>query len=141
MSKFLSTLQVEEIEDQSHDGRGTWRVLAPLIYDSDVAKRIIVVPIGYITDFASVPRVPFAYWIAGDTAHPAAVVHDWLYTSHEVDRATADAVLEEAANLVDGPDTANRNRLMKWAVRLFGGSHWDQPGQPQPNSVQPFIAA
>jgi hypothetical protein len=141
MSKFLSPLRVEQVEDVSHDGRGTWRLLDPLVYDSDLVRRIIVVPAGFVTDFASVPRVPFAYWIAGDVAHPAAVVHDWEYTSHDVDRATADAILEEAANVADGPDTAARNKLMKWAVRLFGGSHWDQPGPVQPEIVKPFLPA
>lgn len=161
MARFLNTLQVEQLEDISHDGRGTWRLLQPLSYQSDVARRVITSPAGFVTDFASVPRVPFAYWIAGDTAHPAAVIHDWLYSSHEVDRATADAVLEEAANVADClpdpgasalPDVVDqtarynagirsRNFLMKWAVRLFGGSHWKQPGPVQPAAVKAAMSA
>lgn len=161
MSAFLTTLQVEEVEDRSHDGRGTWKLLQPLAFQSDVAGKTIVAPAGFVTDYASVPRVPFAYWIAGDRAHPAAVIHDWLYTSHLVDRATADAVLEEAANAADclsdpGPnalpdvvaqtaqynaEVRTRNRLMKWAVRLFGGGHWNAPGPVQPVDVQKAAAA
>jgi hypothetical protein len=160
VSGFLSALRVEQIEDTSHDGRGTWTLIDPLVYDSDVAGKVITVPTGFVTDFASVPRVPFAYWIAGDVAHPAAVVHDWLYSSHEVDRPTADAVLEEAANVADclpvplagnadvidqteryNDEIRSRSRLMKWMVRMFGGSNWDQPGPPQPDSVKALLPA
>ncbi len=133
MSRFLTSLRVEQLEDHSHDGRGTWQLLAPLIYLSDVADRAIRVPPGFITDFASVPRIPIAFLLTGDTAHPAAVVHDWLYTTHEVSRATADAVLQEAAACVGVP--AWRRWLMWAAVRVGGADGWAAPGQPQPAIV------
>jgi hypothetical protein len=119
MSKFLTSLVMENATDQDD---GKWRLRQPLIYDSDVAKQVIVVPAGFVTDLASVPRVPIAYMLAGGTSNEASVVHDYLYTSHLVDRQTADAVLREASAVTGVP--AWRRAIMWAAVRAFGGSHW-----------------
>lgn len=120
MSEFLRPLEVELAEDTSHEGRGTWRLMAPLAYVSDVAKQIITVPRGFLTDFASVPRLPLVFWLTGDCAHEAAVIHDWLYATQVLPRALADQVLREAM-LVSGVP-AWRCWGMYFAVRLFGAS-------------------
>jgi hypothetical protein len=137
--KFLSPLRVEEIEDGSHDGRGTWQLLAPLLYLSDVLKGLVTVPLGFVTDFASVPRIPVAFWLAGDCAHAAAVLHDWLYTSHQVDRGTADAVLREAAMVGGVP--AWRAWTMWAGVRIGGAGAWRADGQDQPAPVAATLEA
>ena len=121
MSKFLTSLVMENSTGMDD---GKWRLTAPLIYDSDVAGKVIVVPTGFITDLASVPRVPIAYMLAGGTSNEASVVHDYLYTSHIVDRQTADAVLREASAVTGVP--AWRRAIMWASVRAFGGSHWDE---------------
>lgn len=120
MSKFLTSLVMENATDQDD---GKWRLTQPLIYDSDVAGRVFVVPAGFITDLASVPRVPIAYMLAGGTSNEASVIHDYLYSSHIVDRETADAVLKEASAVTGVP--AWRRGIMWAAVRAFGASHWD----------------
>lgn len=120
MSKFLTFLVMENATGQDV---GKWRLAQPLVYDSDVADRVFVVPVGFVTDLASVPRIPIAYLLAGGTSSVAAVVHDFLYTSHPVDRVTADAVLKEASAVTGVP--AWRRAIMRAAVRVFGGSHWD----------------
>lgn len=136
---FRTPLRVERIEDTSHDGRGTWRLLAPLVYRSEVADAIFVVPEDFVTDLASVPRLPFAYLLTGGLAHGAAVVHDWLYTTHVVDRPTADAVFREAA--LECGVSAWQAWLMWAGVRVGGGGSWDAPGQDQPVLVQQQISA
>lgn len=123
MSKFKTLLRVEQIDDESNDGRGSWKLLAPLVYQSDVAETVFVVPTDFITDYASVPRIPIAFWLTGDTAHAAAVIHDFLYTTQEVTRDIADAVLQEAAIVAGVP--AWRAWLLWAGVRLGGGSHWE----------------
>jgi hypothetical protein len=138
MSKFLTPLIVQQLEDTSHDGRGTWQLQAMLAYLSDAAGRVIIAPKGFITDFASVPRIPVAYLLAGDCAHQAAVIHDFLYSSHEVERAVADAVLREAAICSGVPPW--RAWAMWSAVRLAGGSHWDAPATPQLSEIAPLMA-
>lgn len=111
-------------------------LLAPLVYRSAILKRDVIVPVGFSTDLASVPRVPLAYMLAGGTAKKAAVVHDYLYTERLCSRAEADAVLEEAMTASGQPWW--RIKLMWAGVRLGGGSHWESkvedetPEQPMP---------
>lgn len=139
MSKFLTTLRVMRVEDNSHDGRGTWELLNIFAYKSDVADTTFVVPKGFITDFASVPRVPVAFWLTGETAQKPAVIHDWLYTSHEVARSVADAVFREACLLTGMP--AWRAWMMWLGVRA-GGKAWDESGQRQtPHVVEELVEA
>jgi hypothetical protein len=130
MSAFLTELQVELVSDATNSGRGTWRLTAPLVYDSDVAGRVFVVPAGFETDYASVPRVALAFLLCGDTAHAASAVHDFLYTPpHPVTRDVADAVLREAALISGVP--AWRAKLLWLGVRIGGGgSHWNGPAIP-----------
>ena len=121
MSRFLTKLQVEEIDD------GRWRLLANLAYSSNLAG-VVIVPAGFETDFASVPRVPVAYWLFGDVAHEAAVIHDYLYSTASVPRRIADKVLLEAMEVTG---IASWRRLpIYWAVRQFGGSHYNNQASP-----------
>jgi hypothetical protein len=119
MSAFLTKLCMENADDQDD---GEWQLALPLRYRSDVAERIIEVPAGFKTDLASVPRWPVIYWLIGSTSTEAAVVHDYLYSTHIVKRSIADAVLREASAVTGVP--AWRRFLMWAAVRCFGGSHW-----------------
>lgn len=121
MSAFLSELQMENATGMD-DGR--WRLIAPLVYQSDVAKMTFTVPTGFVTDLASVPRIPIAYLLAGGTSNEASVVHDFIYSTHPVPRDTADAVLKEASLLTGVPKW--RAWLMWAGVRIGGGgSHWN----------------
>lgn len=119
MARFLNKLRVEEVDQV---GSGRWRMLAPLLYDSDILLHLVVVPQGFVTDFGSVPRLPFAYALFGNIAQGPATVHDWLYTVHRTSRRTADAILREAMAVT------GVSWIQRWAwwlgVRLFGGSHW-----------------
>jgi len=125
MSRFLTDLAVTLVSDSTNSGRGTWRVTAPLVYRSDVAGQTFIVPAGFETDFASVPRAPVAFLLAADSAHEASALHDWLYSTHPVDRASADGILKEASIASGVPSW--RAWLMYWGVRLGGGSHWSKP--------------
>lgn len=104
MSKFLTHL-----EGRWEDDDERFVILKDLVYQSDLLGATIRVPAGFVTDFASVPRVPVAYWLFGDRAHHESVVHDFLYQTHEVKttvsgvpgrfevtRGTADKVFLEA---------------------------------------------
>lgn len=122
MSRFVSNLRVRLVDVSENEGRGKWVLCAPLIYESAVAGQTLTVPSGFKTDFASVPRLPFAYLLAGDTAHEAAVVHDFLYACGEFSRATADDVLLEAMAATSIP--AWRRYAIFYAVRVFGAAHF-----------------
>lgn len=128
MSRFLTPLEVTQIEDVGAQGRGTWQLLPPLIYESELLNDILIVPTGYITDFASIPRLPFAFWLVGGRANIAATLHDWLYTpdaqgNHPVsERAMADAILKESA-IAQGCPVWVAYTLYA-GVRIGGWSHW-----------------
>lgn len=120
-ARFMTRLQVRRAQDS---GGGEWELTAPLIYLSAILPHVIIVPEGFKTNFASVPRLPLAFWLFGSVADEPAVVHDWLYTSNVagVTRKEADAVFAEACK-VYGVSAWKRGPM--WlGVRLFGGSHW-----------------
>lgn len=116
LAEFKTTLKVEAIDDFH------WRLLEQFIYDSDVAGQRIIVPAGYVTDFASVPRIPIAYLLFGGRANAAATIHDWLYTVGTLPKRVCDAVFYEAM----------RASKMRWwrawwmwlGVALGGGRAW-----------------
>jgi len=77
-SEFLTTLDGRQIDDEN------FMLLADLRYQSAILGGIVTVPKGFVTDFASVPRVPIIYEAFGDYAHHESVVHDFLYQSHMI---------------------------------------------------------
>lgn len=111
---FASPLRVERI-----DG-GQWKLLSAFHVDVDDER--IVVPAGFVTDFASVPRLPLAYYIAGGRGVKSATLHDHLYTEKR-EREWADRVLREA--LVAEGEPRLIADAMYAAVRAGGGSHYD----------------
>jgi hypothetical protein len=119
VSRFLTPLRAEK------SGQ-FWTILQPLIYQSDIARTVIVVPEGFVTDFASVPRIPLVFLVAGDEGHLAAVVHDFLYSRQDVPRSLADAVFREAMGASGEPGW--RSWLMWAGVRLGGWVAWN--GKP-----------
>jgi len=117
MAKFTTPLQVEDITDT------VWRVISPLIYESDLLKCTVTVPIGFQTDLASVPRLPIIYMLWGARSHHEAVLHDYLYRINAVPEATfdqANMVFEEAMK-VRGKSIFIR-KPMYWAVCAAGWS-------------------
>jgi hypothetical protein len=121
---FLSDLEVKEISDAAEEGRGLWEITKPLIYKSESTGVTYMVEPGFKTDFASVPRIPIAFLLCGDTSHPAAALHDRLYTTpHLTDRATADRLFKEASRSKGVPKW--RCFLLWLGVRIGGSSHWD----------------
>jgi hypothetical protein len=113
---FTDRLQVEQV-DASH-----WRLLRAFSYDSAIAKARIIVPAGFVTDFASVPRLPLVFLVVGDMAQAAAVIHDWLYTTGIFAKAIADNVFYEAMR-ASGIDLFHA-KMMYWGVAYGGGSAW-----------------
>lgn len=140
MSEFLTDLECRRLRGEFKGGRALWKLTAPLVYQSDLVG-IITVPAGYVTDFASVPRLPLTFLLAGDSAHEAAVIHDFLYTTHAVSgrpvtRRQADAVFGEA---IDVSDPNAPGGLMWLAVRAGGYWAWDAPGPIQSPAVAEVI--
>lgn len=115
MAKFLTVLVVEEMDDD------VWKVAHTLVYNSDIVGPVSV-PAGFVTDFASVPRLPLAYLLAGNTAHEAAVIHDYLYQTHPCTKSQADRTFREAMGVTGIPTW--RKNLMYAAVTVAGWPSW-----------------
>lgn len=132
MAQFLDRLVVEEISDSVFSV-----VDHPFRYQSDLAG-LITVPVGFYTDFASVPRfMPIVYNCLGDTAHEPAVVHDWLYYSALTTREVSDLVFLEAMRVWGMPSW--RYWPIYWGVRLGGWFAWNQhrkDGHPKAGKFQ-----
>ena len=124
MSTFQGKLSVVLVQEASfsQDGLAFWEVLSPFSYQSDVAKQVFTVPAGFKTDFMTIPRLPAVFDLLGGKANQAGTLHDWLYSSHTVEREVADSVLREAVQL-SGLDETEAEAIYL-AVREFGGSHW-----------------
>jgi hypothetical protein len=82
----------------------------------------VAVPVGFVTDFASIPR---ALWTAlprdGDYVWPA-VVHDYLYWNQTTTKDIADDVLNAA--MADFKIPAAHRLAIYQGVRLGGASSW-----------------
>lgn len=115
-ARFLTPLRVEQIANER------WLVKDVLIYISEALNRAVLVPAGFETDFASVPRLPFVYLAFGNTAHSAAVVHDYLYSTEQAKRSDADRIFLEAMKVLGIPFA--QRWAMYAAVRTFGGSKY-----------------
>lgn len=129
MGKFLDPLRLEFL-----DGR-RWELTAAFDYrlgspDGDEAVRV---PRGFVTDFASIPRV---LWNVLPPAGPygkAAVLHDWLYQQRAVHklgltsyvgRAEADAILLEAMTVLNVGRVTRQ--LIYRGVRVGGWLTWNR---------------
>lgn len=124
MSKFHSPLATERV----YDGGPPYRLTRALRFSSDVMKSTVVVPKGFRTDLGSVPRLPLAYWLFGNVADEAAVVHDFAYGSGMVTREMADKIFLEAMKSCGTP--AWRRWPMFIGVRLFGSSRYTATSTP-----------
>lgn len=111
---FLSPLRLEK-----HDG-DAWKVLERFDVLIDGVTRSV--PEGYVTDLASVPRLPLAYLVAGNRAPKSAVLHDWMYATQS-GRDYADEVFL-AAMKAEGVSSWIA-RSMYWAVRAFGEPRYE----------------
>ena len=112
MAEFLSEL------DMRYLGNGTWVLRGSLIYQSDLLPDVIIAPENFITDLASVPRLPIVFMLTGGAATKEAVIHDFLYRTKHCSRKQADAIFHEAMTL--NGESWWRRKLMWAGVRLFG---------------------
>jgi hypothetical protein len=71
-------------------------LLVDLAYISDVLGTVIVVPKGFRTDYASVPRILWSILPPSGKYTKAAVVHDYLCVTKICPRDKADKVFLEA---------------------------------------------
>lgn len=104
--------------------KGWYRLHKGLTFWSEKYSRLIVVPAGFITDFASIPRFfwrilpPFGKYAA------AAIVHDFLYATKPdwCNRKIADSIMLEANEVLDVKSW--KRTTMYSVLRTCAGPAW-----------------
>lgn len=89
-------------------------------YGQDVYE--IKVPKGYLTDFASIPRVFQGIFNAVNDVAPASIVHDWCYSVELFERRICDQVLYDGLR-ANGVGWL-RAKTIYAAVRSGGWTSW-----------------
>ena len=115
-ARFLTTLDVR------YHSPDEWELLSPLVVTAE--DKLIRVPPGFVTDFASVPRIPLAFMLFGNIGHRAATVHDYLYQTGQVPREEADSILRDLLE-EEGAGKIRSNRRYA-GVRVGGASHYKE---------------
>jgi hypothetical protein len=127
MGTFPQPLELEYM-----DGR-YFKLTADFVYEVN-NHRIVTVPKGFVTDFASVPKILWNVLPPTGSYGKAAVIHDWLYQfrttedlagrayPEEVWRYQADWILLGAMKSL-GVSGFTRH-VIYWGVRLGGWVPW-----------------
>lgn len=116
-AEFINKLIVTPLPDGV-----TWELYEDFIYITNIELPwgfIIKIPKGFITDFASIPKI---FWPLLPRWHkygPAAIVHDYLYHTKSIDRKTADLIFKEAMKVLGVRKW--RYTVIYYAVRWFAG--------------------
>lgn len=115
MSSFTNVLIVSPLKDGK-----LWVNRNKFFYDvgHEGSGDTIEVPSGFITDFASIPRVFWVILPKWGRYGNASVVHDYLYFTKERSRKEADDIFYEA--MIVSKTNKIIAKIMYYAVRLFG---------------------
>lgn len=115
---FAGDVVVRQLDAKS------WTVVEPLGYTGRVET--FEVPVGFETDFASVPR-PFTWLLPTYGVYTkAAILHDYLCRTGEVSRADADGLFRRSMRELEV--SIPRRYLMWAAVRLASFMRGSRPG-------------
>lgn len=110
-----------------------WEIMNPilvLLTNGDY----VTIPRGFVTDFASVPKIFWSVVSSIGKFNLAAIIHDYIYTEQpkafaaisqmKYDRKFADDEFLAWMHYCS-PDTRIRNYIMYYAVRIFGQKRWN----------------
>jgi hypothetical protein len=120
VSQFTSPLIIELI------GPNLWRTFYPFDYHvgSYPSKEIIVVPTGFVTDFASIPRILWPVLSPVGEYGKAALLHDYCCAiQYKKDRKYCDDIFKEAMQVLRVHPL--KIFILYWGVRMFGEHSWN----------------
>lgn len=90
----------------------------------EVSGYWILIPEGFVTDMASIPRPLWSILPKWDNYGPAAIGHDWLYYNQLTTRKVADQWMRSS---MEGLNVNKPKQLViYWTLRAFGGVAWDR---------------
>ena len=105
-----------------------WMLQSPVIHEvgKNAPYRVIIVPRGFVTDFASIPKPLQALRGLLPTTErygTAALVHDYLYWRQDCTREQADNIMEKL--MMESGVSLIERRIIREGVRQFGQSAWE----------------
>lgn len=100
---------------------GQWRIESPLVYVTRQDEEIVV-PRGFLTDLASIPRIFHSLIPVNGKHRHAAIVHDYLFVIQDRPRSDVDRVFLEA--MEDCGVRWSQRWAMYSAVRVGGWIPW-----------------
>ena len=100
---------------------GFWELESPLVYLAGDGSTYVV-PRRFQTDLASIPAFFRRFFPVNGRHRPAAVLHDWFYATHEIDRTKADAIFYEA--MMSCGEYGWKAKMFFYAVRVGGWIAW-----------------
>lgn len=112
---FVSLLKVEALYRPD-----LWATTAPLLWQEPDLR--VEVPLGFITDLASIPRPLRGVLDVNGRSRRPAVLHDFCYHSHDLSRAQADDLLRRA--IIAEGDRPWQARVYWLGVRLGGSGSY-----------------
>lgn len=101
-----------------------WSIVEPVIVElsnGDTMK----ISIGFVTDFASVPRRLWSFVAPIGCYNIASLIHDYIYTKHNYSRSFADNEFLLWLNLLS-PKNRVRNKVMYYSVKLLGNKRFEK---------------
>lgn len=108
-------------------GDNWWRLNEDLVYIVETDRMLFkhLVPKGFECDMASIP--PQFLWLFGSKPYvmkPSAIIHDFFYRNHGVNRDYADIVMLKLMEEYNNPKEKWKQQAIYWAVRAFGRKPW-----------------
>jgi hypothetical protein len=100
-----------------------WIVRQPMTYRIGNSQDTVTVPIGFVTDFASIPPALQSIIRQNGLYLLPAVVHDYLYWTQSCTRAQADQIFLIA--MTENAVGAVHRTALYQAVNVAGGFAWD----------------
>jgi len=136
MSVFTENLIVSPLPD----GR-TWVLRKTFSYDvgEEGSGETIRVPVGFITDFASVPRLFWSIFPKWGKYGNAAVIHDYLYwvQDEQYPKKRADEIFLEGMLVLNVKKITAK--ILYWAVKYFAQSAWNDNKKDKEKGIKKFI--
>jgi hypothetical protein len=124
MSSFTDQLDLRDLGDR------TFQLLSPFTYHVGIEEsdEVIIVPQGFITDFASVPRIFWNIFPPYGKYGKAAVVHDALYQTKgmrgKYTRKECDEIFLQCMEVLNVGFLTRR--IIYRNVRMFGWYMWNK---------------
>lgn len=120
MSSFTTPAVLELLDHYK------WKVWEPFsFYYGEKEKPIftIVVPTGYETDLASVPRILWAIFPPHGKYAKAAIIHDFMYDKALKTKEQADKAFYEGMLVLGVPKW--KAKILYWGAKFFGKGNYE----------------